>query len=913
MTIESFTTEEFVRVVLGFPGVQDTRTEFQYGEHVVFARLDSKVKIKIRSSIGQDGKSAVVGENSIRLSLITDTDGLLAIIDQVYVTRVPGWQDRLKEKFRLLVSYRERSGDCRKCGQALRVFISHTEKNPDRAFAKCTGCGEWVNWLDQMRPYFEKPRDMSRAVSQIEQVAVVTDRSVREIMVEIESADTEKNEQRTDDLLDILDDVGTMAIVPVSIPTRPPNAEQLRMIKAPILGAYRVLAGPGSGKTFAMVRRWVHLVENGGVNPEKIVMVTFGNRAAGELLKRLTEIYPAVQGSGAEWLVTTIHAFSFRVLKLYGILSGVTVVDEKNMWKIRRMVEEGLIEIFPNSEDRPQWRESYEWLETCKHHGQLPGEETKRFLKGVMSEEYAAGLTQLRDYVDSRMKAENLITFTDMPYLMDVNIRINPTFYSWLKAKFSHTLLDEGQDTSHQAMRILSAISDNFMVVGDTDQLLYRFAGATPEANMLDGFEAKFPDGTLFKLSRNYRSARQVVLASHMIVQNYAPAGPYEMRYFKVPEIVSSSIGNVSFVETTDPFEDAQVALSAIIGWVNEKQVSGQPDVLPQVSGTVFVAMRTRAYSVYFEDAFARAGIPYVNTTGMTFWNLPHVQKLISYLRIALNFHDTDAFEKIYNVPSNLWTHPWRNHPAYGTYINTHLLARTFLTEYPSYGKVLNHAGYGKMNFKYRDASDDLVYIFDGFGRELQKSLVDGLRWIVQNVLTAYYTYEDGQAMVTDGEGGKFDDFGGVLEMAGLFDNPEKFLTYVDDLVEAAEAARNADWNNRVVISTIHKLKGLEREHVILAGASEYDKVSAKGVVSLLPHTFTFVDPPQTGKLPGSHGGRMEDERCLFFVAITRAKEDVLVLSPQNYRGNPMETSRFAAECQQALLEEVEESYDQET
>jgi len=171
---------------------------------------------------------------------------------------------------------------------------------------------------------------------------------------------------------------------------------------------------------------------------------------------------------------------------------------------------------------------------------------------------------------------------------------------------------------------------------------------------------------------------------------------------------------------------------------------------------------------------------------------------------------------------------------------------------------------------------------------------------------------EYGHTETADGDGGPFDDFLGVIEMASMFNDPKDFIAYVDKLIAAAEAASKDDWSGRVVISTIHKLKGLERPCVFAVGMSEYSEMQETGVTSLLPHTFTFVSPPNQGKLPSGGRNRLEDERCLYFVLLTRAMEKAYVFSPYEFRKQPMQPSRFIHETHKVLgfVEEEEEEED---
>ena len=263
-----------------------------------------------------------------------------------------------------------------------------------------------------------------------------------------------------------------------------PTKEQAEVIFAPVWGAYRVIAGPGSGKTFTMKLRYRYLLDM-GIMADKIMAVTFNAKMADELRSKIMIIYPEIEGTAAESQICTIHAFCFRQGKAFGIIpANIEVVDGKTQWKMRRIYELFLKEHYPNEKSRPGWAEAASWVQTAKAHSIDQDATPNFFLSCGFTEEHALKMSVIRKDVDNQMAHDNLMTFVDMVYLVEREIRTNSKFLDFLKAKISHIIVDEGQDTSHQAMSILTAISENFTVVGDPDQLLYRFAGATPEANL---------------------------------------------------------------------------------------------------------------------------------------------------------------------------------------------------------------------------------------------------------------------------------------------------------------------------------------------------------------------------------------------------------------------------------------------
>jgi DNA helicase-2/ATP-dependent DNA helicase PcrA len=142
----------------------------------------------------------------------------------------------------------------------------------------------------------------------------------------------------------------------------------------------------------------------------------------------------------------------------------------------------------------------------------------------------------------------------------------------------------------------------------------------------------------------------------------------------------------------------------------------------------------------------------------------------------------------------------------------------------------------------------------------------------------------------------KLEDLATVEDLAGQYNSVDKFLVYVDEMIEAAEKAKNRDWEDYVVLSTYHRLKGLERPVVFGLGWCEGENATTGEPVGLLPHTFSLVPPPDFGVLPSGDKSPVEDERCIAYVCVTRAEQRVFLSGIKNYRTWKMYPSRFISE-----------------
>jgi DNA helicase-2/ATP-dependent DNA helicase PcrA len=180
------------------------------------------------------------------------------------------------------------------------------------------------------------------------------------------------------------------------------------------------------------------------------------------------------------------------------------------------------------------------------------------------------------------------------------------------------------------------------------------------------------------------------------------------------------------------------------------------------------------------------------------------------------------------------------------------------------------------------------------------ESPAEVVRSIIDDCYRKYMIADEGITVSDDAENGKTEDLETVVEVASQFSTVEEFLDYVDDALKAAEAAKNKSWDGYVILSTVHGLKGLERDTVFVLGCSE----GSNGERGLLPHTFSLVEPRQQGVLPTGGKGRVEDERCIMFVAVSRAKRRCFLSGVREYREQPMGASRFVQEMRLSYTEE---------
>jgi len=653
---------------------------------------------------------------------------------------------------------------------------------------------------------------------------------------------------------------------------------QLAAIQAPLDRPVRVLAPPGSGKTTVIAARYAFLVEN-GVDPDSIVAVTFSKSMASELLDRIQRRCPRVNTSQ----VCTIHALCYRILAAEGDTRGVA-----KEWQIRKTIEEAAAEVHLNA----GWQEIRWWLDRSKAAGITSddNETLERFFLTRLPPAIARQLVNVRWEVDRTLKAQNLLTFPDMLLDIETQLRTNENFRARWQAKFQYIIVDEGQDTSGQAMRILTKLAEpqnQFFIVGDSDQLLYRFSGATPEDNLFHGFDKRYPDGITIKLDRNFRSTRKIVSrASDLIRHNYEPLGPYPSRFLKDVQPRDDAPDGIEFTFALreDIYDEAAYVASEIEAKIQDGR---QP-------ADFFVGARTRAQLAPVEGELARRGIPFANACGGSFWNAKHVADVVAYLELAYKESDS-AFRRVFDISSKRMRQPFDTKARRkGEYSPNRWLGRQFLDacngRFRSIYKALN----SRQGWRWRAGVQDLLAML----QEIKDALHHrGLCAALEVIIDHYRAYLEAEGLVEAdaAENDKLTDLQTIVTTAAhLGEDIDAFLSYVS---QCREAASQESWDGKVVLSTVHRLKGLERPIVFGLGWNE----------ELLPHASALGLMRPFGSLPTGEPSLIEDERCIAFVLVTRAKEEVHLTAIRRYRGKPLIPSRFIRELGLSV-EEVNEA-----
>ena len=680
-----------------------------------------------------------------------------------------------------------------------------------------------------------------------------------------------------------------MNYVNASAITTKPSRQQMAAITAPIDRAVRVLAGPGAGKTSVIARRYQFLVES-GVRPEQILAVTFSRDMAQELQERIVRINPSIAYNKAALdQICTIHAACNRILRWSG--------DQRRRaqdWMVHRAIRTAAVDQWPDARQRPSLHELEVWVNQSKSAGyglgwdgdqpdlgdilHLQGYFARRLRQGT---DAAARVAAVRVALDRELRSGQLLTFGDM--LLDVEVRLtrDARFRERWQRHFGWIILDEAQDASGQAIRILSGLAqpeNRMFSVGDGDQMLFRWAGADPEHGLYRGFEELFPDSLVVKLSMNYRSAVDIVSAQMRLIRNNYRrlGGLIPMSYLKQPRFWRNAPAGYPVTFTLYNTQAAEAA--GVATAIRDAIANGA-----RQAQDFFIGARTRAQLAHIECALAAEGLLYVNVAGRSFWCLEHVQDVMAYLALACDRSDRAAFERVRNIPSR----------ALGAYSRG--LDRGFMTACGGEWSGLDRAvmanarwGYGVRDLREFVERLETVLTNDGPAAGIRHVLFESYEPYLRragNGLTGGQPPLEGDSAAAD----RIGELETLAEIARSYQDGAQLVDYARRM---GAAAAPADQSQRIVISTIHRLKGKERK--VMYGIGWSEGVDSKGEpVGLLPHTNALRSDLPTA---------VPDERCLAFVLLSRAREDCHLSGIRRYHGWQMEPSRFVSEAGVAVM-----------
>jgi len=640
---------------------------------------------------------------------------------------------------------------------------------------------------------------------------------------------------------------------------------------APVLqkdGAMIVIAGAGSGKTRVLTYRIANLMHQ-GVDAFSILALTFTNKAAREMKKRIAEIVGNTEAKNL-WM-GTFHSVFAKILRIeaekLGYPSNFTIYDTQDSQSVVRAV----IKEMQLDKDVYKFKQVYSRISSYKNS--LITVRAYFNNPELMEADAMAKMPRMGDiykaYVEKCFKT-GAMDFDDLLLKTNELLTRFPDVLAKYQNRFRYILVDEYQDTNHSQYLIVRALSDKFQnicVVGDDAQSIYAFRGAN--INNILNFQKDYDDVKLYRLEQNYRSTKNIVEAANSVI---------DKNKNKLEKVVwtANELGNKIKINRsmTDGDEGRFVASSIFENKMNH-QLS---------NGAFAVLYRTNAQSRAIEDALRKKDIPYRIYGGLSFYQRKEIKDVIAYLRLVLNPKDEEALKRVINYPTRgIGDTTMEKLIVAGNHYNrsvfevmenidkidlkiataTRNKLQTFVTMIRSF-QVLNES-YNAFEIA------EHVTKKTGLLIELKKdSTPEGIARIenIEELLNGLKDFVEGQKELAEATG--------------------SLAEFLEDVALATDLDNEKGDDDRVALMTIHLAKGLEFPFVYIVGMEE----------DLFPSAMSM-----------NTRAELEEERRLFYVALTRAeKQAYLTYAQTRYRWGKLvdcEPSRFIEEIDDNFLEYI--------
>lgn len=640
----------------------------------------------------------------------------------------------------------------------------------------------------------------------------------------------------------------------------PAQRSAVEHINGPVL----ILAGAGSGKTRVLTYRIGYLLEQRIVRPYEILAVTFTNKAANEMKHRVENLlqFP-IEGM---W-IGTFHSVCARVLRVEGAHLGYdsnfTIYDQDDQVRQIQQVMEGLN--INQSILKP--RQAHYTISDCKN--KMLGPEQYELRAGTLVERQIAKI--YREY-EAALRRNNAFDFDDLLIKPLDLFTKEPAILEKYQSKFKYILVDEYQDTNkaqYYLVRQLSAKHRNICVVGDEDQSIYRWRGADIE-NILS-FEKDYPDCEVVRLEQNYRSTQIILSAANSVVSNN------QKRLGK--NLWSRKTGGekIRVIGASDEGGEGLEVVNIIRSEMAKNQLSYNDFAL---------LYRTNAQSRALEDKLRRANIPYVIVGGTRFYERKEIKDLLAYLRVIVNPRDAVALRRIIN------------YPARGIGMTTQQRLEQYAAERQTglYQALLNVAEIGDLSAAVKDKIRTFVNALEGFRKQLNTASAFEVASGVVKTFALKSPYElsglpDDEARL-ENINELLNSIAGFTEARGAADGEATLEKYLEDVSLLTDIDRWDPSFSAVTLMTLHSAKGLEFPVVIICGLEQ----------GLFPLSRTFGNQDD-----------LEEERRLFYVGMTRAKDSLyLVWARQRRRFSGNDSGSSFLNTYSKFLEEIPEEYKNE-
>ena len=638
-------------------------------------------------------------------------------------------------------------------------------------------------------------------------------------------------------------------------------------------GPIMVIAGAGSGKTRVLTYRVAHLVEK-GVDPFHILALTFTNKAAREMKDRIVTLV----GKEAQnvWM-GTFHSIFARVLRIEGHLLGYpsnyTIYDTDDTKRVMKNL------IKENNLDDKVYQPGYILHRISSAKTSLLSAEDYNANPELSEYDSSSGKPftgKLYLQYQNRLRRASAMDFDDLLFNMNVLLRDFPDVLYKYQQKFHYILVDEYQDTNYAQYLIikkLAANNENLCVVGDDAQSIYGFRGANIQ-NILN-FRSDYPDHQVFKLEQNYRSTKTIVDAANSIISNN------KNQIYKEIWTANEEGPMIPLIRASTDNEEANLVAQSIF----ENKMNHQ---LP--NSDIAILYRTNAQSRAHEEALRRLNIPCRIYGGLSFYQRKEIKDILAYFRLSINHRDEDALLRVINYPAR----------GIGKTTLEKLIVLADEKK-KSLFEIINDPGGN--NIKLTEATAQKIYGFVTMIRSFAALLrTKNAFELAKHIAGSSGLMKDLYDDKTPEGVSRFENLEELLNAIKEFtetprSNPEtgeieeNVMRTLDEFMQDVALITDADKGDeddkdRVTLMTVHSAKGLEFPYVYVVGMEE----------NLFPSIQSL-----------NSRADLEEERRLFYVAITRAEQKLTLSYAENrYKwGTPTmcEPSRFISEIPERFID----------
>lgn len=651
------------------------------------------------------------------------------------------------------------------------------------------------------------------------------------------------------------------------------NPEQKQAVET-IYGEVQLNSVAGSGKTKVLTKRVEYMVKVEGIKPNLILCTTFTNKATEEMKERLSHLLP--EDVLKRINLGTSHSIGRRIMarelkEMNNPLSKAFEFPKTGIINDRFSIDivKDMLKQYDNNDEVKEiisqigvggFLKKVSALKNANIDYKQFFHMTNGIEDRLMHEFYCT--------YEQKKEEQCKIDFDDMLFMTVRLLQQEPMILRKYQNFYQFILVDEAQDNNalqYELVRMLAHPHNNLFIVGDDDQSMYKFRGATPEQFI--HLDKEYPNLQRFNLQLNYRSNPEILMTANKLIANNTERIVKEL----VPARETTEHKAVIYNKFINEEEEANFIAEQVIA-TSATELASYKDMA--------VVYRTNNQTLAIEDAFIRSGIPYVIHGGTSFYERKEIKDIVAYLALAFNNDDNKAFERIYNTPTRYL----------GAKFFEKIKGAKSFWNATSTSKTLDSRETKAVNGFKKLVTDMRVKINGGF------ELIEVIDHLMEE--GGYKDHLLNENDSDDEENPRLANVESLKSLINRFENVEKFLDYIQQMSGKAKQDVNG-----VQCMTIHKSKGLEFHSVFAIGMNE----------GLLPFYKAVVDSYEL-----MTEAPIEEERRLAYVAVTRPKEMCFISSTSHYNGKESYPSRFIEEmrlveeeqCQQEQEQQKEQSYD---